>query len=501
MLQSYKRRTLFDWIILGILFLILTSGLIAFLTIEFTNDLVNFNIIGLIGLLLFLCFLIYLIKLITSKQSNNVIKLQKKDKTSVEEIINLLLLCLFLSLFIKGYGLYGFWTLLFKLLSPVVLVGLTFLFTLMLGLIIPNLKTSAIIIPILLIYPFIFVDSNLWMGLGAIISGLTITNFVNVRSQYYQNIGKENDSLVKKYLWINAKVIGIIIIVLTILYFTIGMTPQAFFNNNLDINFTNLLINLIPFLLLLGCYILNLKMTVCLPILVLLQIVLGLTLDLFNVVSIYNSNYFVLIKSNLFVNNNSLVSIFEAVLTSFIWFFVIIIIDEFTYQYNHLILSLRNLNSLWEEKQLDCNIKSYGKYHFWVTLLLIVSFENTPTIARGLKISDNTDNKIKTYLVQNYLSFSIWSILPFSFNTIWVMIWTSAFTNFSLGEGYLKILQLSWGNYLIIWFALLFISFSKIYDLIQMNWISTIKFEIKSKPKVAVKNKTNKIRGRWNKEK
>ncbi|ELL44143.1 hypothetical protein SMIPMB4A_v3c8720 [Spiroplasma melliferum IPMB4A] len=483
------------------LFLLIVGGIIsAFLLFQERNliynlsGIITFAILGITALfLLFLCLL--------QKQPK-----QQIQQTTIFYFLTLFLLLLFLALFISSYGLYSLWFFLFKFLSPVYLIGLVFIFALIMTFFLKDLGyTISFCVPVLL-YPFIFLNhAKTELALGAILGGIILGNIIVTYFQYDFSKLNIKRSFIKKIFIGNFKIFLLTFLVSLILFFLLGKDHYVLFSSNIHFNKTTLLINLLGFFLLFLFLLFQIKPVFIFTICVIVQTITGFILQLFAIESQYNVISFLLFSHHETLINVSLYLYSYCCAT--VWFGILLVLASFKAMYGQFMSNVILFYQLDKKFMTIGMVFNYEyKYLFyyksWIDLLTYRYQQNTITV--WLTSNDIVVNhRLVQTIILYQLHYQIMQMfLPFSIHLLWTLFWTSNNFNIVMLRSYLLFLKSAWVYYFLLALLTFFIIFPGGQDYFFHNWWEGLTYRIKLKQCSLTKCiKGSRIRKKWKQNK
>ncbi|WP_419334980.1 hypothetical protein [Spiroplasma endosymbiont of Sarcophaga variegata] len=168
---------------------------------------------------------------------------------------------------------------LFKVLSPVCLVGLVFLSAIILTFLLKDLGYVVTFgVPVLL-YPFIYINhSKTYLALGAILGGIILGNTIVYYLNYNFRKQEMKQVFIKQIFRGNFKIFVLTFIVSLILFFVLGNDSYALFSPTINFNERSLLINLSAFFIFIILLVLQLKPLIVFLLTVIIQTVTAFVL-------------------------------------------------------------------------------------------------------------------------------------------------------------------------------------------------------------------------------
>ncbi|WP_283272665.1 hypothetical protein [Spiroplasma sp. SV19] len=431
---------------------------------------------------------------------------QPKQQISQDKVVyflTLFFLVLFLALFISSYGLYGLWFFLFKVLSPVCLVGLVFLFSLILTCFLKDLGYAVTFCVPVFLYPFIFINhSKAYLALGAIFGGIILGNMiVTYLNCDFIKQGMKRE-FIKQIFSNNVKIFVLIFIVSLILFFVLGNDIYALFSPTINFNEKSLLINLSAFAVFIILLVFQLKPLIIFLLTVIVQTITAFVLKLLTVTSNYNFISFLLFQQTEMLTNLSLYLFSYCV--AMVWFVILLVLVSFKTMYRQFMTNLAVIQYLNTDFNKIGDLANYQyKYLFyqktWIDLL---TYHNQSKAMTLRLLTD--ENEVNVRFVQTTVIYQLYYqtvqvLLPFSINLLWALVWTSNSFGITMLTAYSWFLKGAWVFYFVITLLTIFILLPNIQDCFFYNWWSWLIHRIKLvQLPTTRKTKSRRTQKRWN---
>ncbi|AHF57958.1 hypothetical protein [Spiroplasma eriocheiris] len=459
---------------------------------------VNILIILLMGLL---SLFIYFYQFWPSRNQELALTTIKKvlNKDQINNLMSILLLCLFMTIFIGGYGLYSLWAILFKFLSPVCLVGLSFLLSLVIAIIFKNgLLTIIFTIPVI-IYPYLISANHSWLMIGAILSGLTIGTILNHKNAVWNYLWHHQPTFFWKIYRTNLKLLSSAIIIGLIIYFTIGNEPLAFFNNKLNFSDSFMLINLIPLLIVILMLIGHCNFAMTLFFGILMQTIVGFAKGSFNVVSDFNNVTILISQVTILFGDGHyfLLNYFNYLTNGLIWSAIYFMLIAIYLSFNSFFYNLKQIKSYQKLLQKKIQITNQPGISYYVSyffLKCLLTWE--PTILFNDKDyqifgKEAPEHYLKRIIIEVSLLQIFINLTCNGFAYLTMSFWIYTTHQISFLDGYLLMLKTVFPLYWIIIIIWLLISFKKFSKFMLGDWFQQFR-------KLNVKIFTPKhLKGKW----
>ncbi|AOX43763.1 hypothetical protein S100390_v1c04200 [Spiroplasma sp. NBRC 100390] len=481
-----------------ILCLLIVGGILSALFLFSQND-VNYSISGLI-IVAFLGIITIILLL------GNLTQRQPKQQISQDKVLyflTLFFLVLFLTLFISSYGLYGLWFLLFKVLSTVYLIGLVFLFAVILTFFLKDLGYVVTFCVPILLYPFILINhSKTYLALGAILGGVILGNIiVTYLNNDFSKQGMKRE-FIKQIFRGNFKIFVLTFIVSLILFFVLGNDSYALFSPTINFNEKSLLINLSAFIIFIILLVFQLKPLIVFLLTIIIQTITAFISNLWAVGSSYNFISFLLFQQNEILTNLSLY--LYSYCLAIVWFMILLVLASFKTMYCQFMTNLAVIHYLNDKfNKIGVLVNYQYKYLFyqktWIDLL---TYHNqSKTLITNLLNDENSINPrfVQTTVIYQLYYQTLQILLPFSINLLWALFWTSNGFEITMLTTYWWFLKGAWVFYFLIILLTLFIFFPNVQDYFFRNWWSWLVYRIKlTLFSTTKKGKARQTRKKWN---
>lgn len=460
-----------------LLLLILTSPIAFYILFTEKTSAINIAALATIGLLLGLTLILFILMRNSNRQTN------VQNKT-IKYFISMFMLLVFLSLFISSYGLYGLWVAIFKFLPPACIIGLVFIFALMLIFFMKNIGYTIVFGVPILTYPFAYINSAVnYLALGSILSGFVIGNIMVQYINLPLKVKSINKQVSKKLFFSSLKVFLLSLIVTLGLYFTLANDFKAFFADTLNLKFKDILLNLIPLAIVLLLLIFHLDYIYVFLIGIIAQTITGFILNLFIHGSAYNALNFLCFNLPL-PSLQSKRCYLIAWCQSLFWFFMIVILAGFKSLYAEFITNLeitKNINHHFCAYRKTMTLSAKTDFYKKAILNLFLD-NNILEEDLILMLKKSGKNQLPQHMIVYSMLSSIYFpillvFLPFNITNFWSLLWTAHSFSFSIISGYIVLFKSFWGGYFLILFVNLFIIFNKLQIIYFKNWIPKVKIE------------------------